>query len=52
MSWRLFFPQAPSIEKDDKNPPESSPNQEMTTCSQHYFSSTADGFSISIMEVC
>ncbi|KAL8525940.1 hypothetical protein ACS0TY_015240 [Phlomoides rotata] len=42
--------EAPFIEKDDKNSPEPSPNQDMTTCSQHYFGSTEDGFSISIIE--
>ncbi|KAH6814441.1 putative methyltransferase family protein [Perilla frutescens var. frutescens] len=41
---------APTIEKDDKDSVESSPNRYMAACSQHYFGSVGDGFSISIIE--
>lgn len=48
---RFCFPQAPSTGKDDKILAESSPDQDMTTSSQHYFGSIEDGFSINIIEV-
>ncbi|KAL1559012.1 putative methyltransferase-like protein 23 [Salvia divinorum] len=41
---------SPSIEKDDEDSVESSPNRDMTTYSQHCFGSIKDGFSISIIE--
>ncbi|KAK6145163.1 hypothetical protein DH2020_021983 [Rehmannia glutinosa] len=42
--------EAPQIEKGDKITAELSPDQDMTTSSQHYFGSTEDDFSISIIE--
>ncbi|KAL6555539.1 hypothetical protein OROHE_007211 [Orobanche hederae] len=43
--------EAPQVEKDDKNSCEALSDQSiMTTSSQHYFGSTEDGFSISIIE--
>ncbi|KAI3461790.1 hypothetical protein Pfo_018453 [Paulownia fortunei] len=42
--------EAASIKKGDKISAESSPDQDMTTSSQHYFGSIEDGFSISIIE--
>ncbi|KAG8371659.1 hypothetical protein BUALT_Bualt13G0111200 [Buddleja alternifolia] len=39
-----------SLVKDDNISAESSPDQEMTTSSRHYFGNIEDGFSISIVE--